>query len=172
MMIWSPPYTHSCYGIVLKLLAWTYFGTWHFIKRHFGMRTFRHENISAWVYFGTMDVSAQGHFSTRIFQHMDISAHVHFGTVHSNIDISVWVPLCQNVHVPKYPCAEMSHCRNFPVPKRPWCQKIPKPKCSCVEMSLCQKFTVMKCSCRNISCWNVRCRNKPNPLKLFNCHHQ
>ena len=42
-----------------------------------GTRIFQHKNISARVFFGTMDVSAWevmalGHFGTRIFWHMYI----------------------------------------------------------------------------------------------------
>ena len=110
-----------------------------------------------------MDVfSALEHFSTRIFRHMDILAHLHFDTVQSNTDIlaQTFRPLCQNVHVPKYPCAQMSQCCNVPVPKCSWCGKIPMLKCSHTEMSLCQKVPVMKCPCRN-----VRCRNKLKPIR-------
>ena len=46
----------------------------------FGTRIFRHVKISAGVYFGTMDILAQGHYGTGTFRHKDISAHGYFGT--------------------------------------------------------------------------------------------
>ena len=77
--------------------------------------------------------------------------------------------------VRKCPCAEMSPCRNVPVPKSPraeksLCQKVPMSKCSGVEMSICQNVCsakwctcqnvpVMKHLCQNDSCRNVPCRN-------------
>ena len=120
------------------ILARTFHQRDFLVRGHFGTRKFWHEKISAWVYFGTMDVSAQGPYGTGTFGHMDVLAHVHFGIVQSNIDISSQVPLCQNVHVLKYFCVKMSQCCNVSVPKRPWCWKVLMPKCSCAEMSLAQ----------------------------------
>ena len=64
-------------------LAWAYFSTEHFEKRHFGKRhfgtmTFRHKNISAWVFFGTMDTSARVFYNIGTFRHKDISTNGHF----------------------------------------------------------------------------------------------
>ena len=134
----------------------------------FSSRTSRQENISEPWSFWHRDVTALGHFSTRIFWHVDVSGHVHFSTEQSNIkhfgtDILAWVPLRQNVHIPKHPCDEMCQCHNVPVLKCPWYRKIPMLKCSHAEMSSCRKVPVMKCSCRNVSCRNVRCQNKPKP---------
>ena len=96
------------------------------------------------------------------FQNKDISAHGHFSK-----GALVLKCLCWNVHVLKYPCAEISQCCEIPVPKRPWCRNIPMPKYSCIKMSACKKVPVRKCLCRNISCQNVRCRNKPKSKKKF-----
>ena len=125
-----------------------------FGKGHFGTWIYWHGNLSA-----------QGHLGTGTFWHIDILAKWKFQ--HSN----TFLHRCQNV------CAKMS------VPKHPycfaWCQNFPVPKRLCAKMSLCQKVSmlkcplsphrnvpVMKCPCRNVSCWNVRFRNKPKPLRI------
>ena len=165
-----------CFGLGFQHLKFWQETFWH---RHFITRTFQQEDISAQEHFcmGIIqhkDVTSQGHYSTGTFQHKDISAHWCFSTCtfwhcakhyrHFGIYISAWLPLCQNVHVPKYPCPKMSQwCCNVPVPKRSLCWKIPMPKCSCVKMFSCRKVTMMKCPCQNVSCRNVRCRNKPKP---------
>ena len=141
---------------------------------HFGTKAFWHKNISAWVLFGTMDVLTRGRFGTGTFLFKDILAHGHFGTgapvpkcLCQNLYIalqSAKMYMCQNVHVPKYPCVKMSQCRNVPVSKRPWCRNIPMLKCSRAKMSSCLKIPVMKCLCRNISCRNVRYQNKSKPI--------
>ena len=103
----------------------------------FNTGTFGHGEFSAWGIFSTRNIQHHGHFSTRyfgtcIFWHMDISApckviwmfwHRHFGT-------------CATV--PKFPHAEISPCRNVPVPKYPRAvnsspQKIQMSKCSSVK---------------------------------------
>ena len=132
---------------------------WHLTFRQ---ETFWQEHFNMGIFWHHGRFSALEHFSTRIFWHMDILAHLHFDTMQSNIDIlaQTFRTLCQNVHVPKYPCAQMSQCCNVPVPKCSWCGKIPMLKCSHTEMSLCQKVPVMKCPYRN-----VRCRNKLEPIR-------
>ena len=139
---------------ILGLALFWYRTFWHGL---FGTRTFQQENISAWVYFSTTDILAQGFYGARTgkFWH---KAHGYFST-----DILARLPLCQNVHVPKYSSAKMFQCRNDHVPKCPWCKKILMPKCSCAKMSLCQKVPVVKCPCWNVSSQNVRCPNKPKP---------
>ena len=83
----------------------------------FGTRIFRHKNISAWVFFGTMDVSAWG-----TLQHWNISAQCYFGTwTHAEMPKCPWfrnIPMpkcchaeissCQKVHMMKYPCRNAS----------------------------------------------------------------
>ena len=103
-----------------------------------------HRNFLAWGYFGT-----------RSFWHRCTCAKM------SVQKCLYCFAQCQNVHVLKHPCAEMSQCRNISVPKCPWCQNKPMLKCSHDKMSSCWKVPVMKCLCRNVSCQNVRCRNKP-----------
>ena len=68
--------------------------------------TFRRKDFFAWGHFGTMGVSAQDisapeHLGTWIFWHL-AKQYGHFGT-------DIWAPvlLCRNVHVLKYPCAEI-----------------------------------------------------------------
>ena len=105
----------------------------------FGTRTFQHKNISAWVFFGTMDILARGRYGTGTFWHKDILAHVHLAQGHPcrNAYIvlqSAKMYICWNVLVPKYPCAVMFKYCNVPVPKRPWCRNIPIPKCSHAKM--------------------------------------
>ena len=95
-----------------------------------GRWTFQHRNISTWGIFGMgnfrhEEFSAPEHYGTGIFWHLNISAHGYFGTLQSNMDVSAqtfW-HLCY--------CAEMSMCRNVPV-----------PKCSCAEKSSCRKVLV------------------------------
>ena len=133
--------------------AWAYFG-----KRHFGMdissqelfvtRTFQQKNISARVFFCTIDGSARWRYSAGTFWHRGTHA-------------KMSAPKClycfarsQNVHVLKYPWAKMSQCRDLYGAKE---------KCSRAEMSLCQKNPVMKCPCQKVSCWNVMCQNKLKP---------
>ena len=111
------------------LSPWTF---WHWdfsalisVLRLFGTGAFRYGNFSSQRPFGTdrfrhLDFSTHGHFSTGTFQHRDLLAWdttvwVHLGTgtfwhKHSNMDISApcWCP-----------CAEMSLCREVPVPKSP-----------------------------------------------------
>ena len=93
-------------------------------REHFDMGTFRHEEFLA-----------QEHFGTGIFRHLNISAHGYFGTLQSNIDVSAqtfWhlcycaeMSMCRNVPVPKCSCAKNSSCRKFPVPKIPHVETFP-----------------------------------------------
>ena len=69
---------------------------------------------------------AQGHFSTWMFWRL-ANQYGHFGT------ISVPVLLCQDVHVPKSPCAEMFLGRKLLTPKIPLAKK-----------SLCRNVPVLK----------------------------
>ena len=83
-------------------------GTWTFHRHgHFDTRTFQHEDILAKGIFNAMDISAWDisateHFSIWIFWHLE-KQYKRFST-----DTSAPVLLCQNVHVPKCPRAEMS----------------------------------------------------------------
>ena len=133
-------------------MAWAYFGTWHFgmnisSRGPFRTRTFWHENISAWVYFCTMDVSAQGRYSTWTLQHKDILAHGlfsictfwHYAKQYRHFGKGVLLP---NVHVPKYPCAKMSQCHNVP------CRNVHGAK-----KSPCQNVLVLKYPCAKMSPW-------------------
>ena len=129
-------------------MAWAYFGTWHFGTKQFGadissqglfgMRTFRHENILAWVYFSTIDVSTQGCY----------------GTMQSNIDILAQVPLCENVPVwHECPCAKMSLCWNILVSK---CSSAVTSPCLIVhgaEKYPCRNVLVPRCPCEEKSQW-------------------
>ena len=77
--------------------------------RHLITAIFQHENILTWVYFGIMDVLAQGCYGTGIFWHNDISAHGRFGTC------TFWHCVKQYIHfgtVLKFPCAKMSMFHN------------------------------------------------------------
>ena len=145
-------------------MVWAYFGTWHFGKRHFGTdissrwifatRTFWHGYFLAPWMFWHGDVTALGHFGTWTFRHMEISAQGHwcrnvYFALHSSK-----MYMCQNVHVLKYPCGEISQCHNIPAPKRPWCRNITHAK-----IFSCRKVPVMKCLSWNVSCRNVRCQN-------------
>ena len=129
----------------------------------FDMGHFRHGE------FWHEEFSAPEHFGTGIFRHLNISAHGYFGTLQSNMDVSAQTfrHLCY--------CAEMSMCRNVPVPKcscaeNSSCRKVTMSKCSRVEMSICRNVCsaewctcrnvpVMKHPCRNVPCRNVPCRN-------------
>ena len=109
----------------------------------FGMRIFRHKNILAWVFFGTMDISAWGCYDTGKFQNKDISAHG---------------------NVPKCPCAEMSICHNVYVAKSPWCWKVPRMKCPCRNVSWqnvrCQnkpKASEIPCTYHKVASSNTSC---------------
>ena len=138
-----------------------HFGTEHFGKSHFGTDvssrehfgtctvrhcgrsgrwTFQHRNVSAWGIFGTgnfrhKEFSAPEHFGTGIFRHLNISAHGYFGTLQSNMDVSAQtfrhlcycaeMSMCRNVPVPKCSCAESFSCRKVPVPKSPHVEMFP-----------------------------------------------
>ena len=99
-----------------------------------------------------------GHFIMVTFRQRDILAQERFG-------MGIFC------HFPKCRCAETSMCQNILVPKCPraitslcpWCWNISMPKCSRAKLSSCQKVPVMKFLCPNISCWNIRCRNKSKP---------
>ena len=125
-------------------MAWAYFGTWLF-----GMRTFRLRYFSApWTFqhlgpYGT----ALGHFGTRIFWHMDILAQRHLCWI---VCAKMFRLLCT---VPKCTCAKTSMCRNILMPKFPSAVTSMVLKYTHVEMFLCW----------NVSCGDVRCRNKPKP---------
>ena len=85
--------------------AWAYFNTWHFVTRH--------EDISAQEHFGMGIIWHHGYFGMGILRHWNISEQGYF---------SKWKYLycfarCQNVHMPKRPCAETSMCQNLHVPK-------------------------------------------------------
>ena len=79
-------------------------------REHFNIGTFRQE-----------DFSAEGIFGTGTLGHEDILAGSHFRTWtfrHSSTGAKMSVPKrpfcfarCQNIHKPKYPCAEMFRCR-------------------------------------------------------------
>ena len=109
------------------------------------MVTFRHENISACVFLGTMDISAPGtlRHCTGTFRHKDILEQRHLCR---NVCAKMSRLLCT---VPKCTCAKTSMCRNILMPKFPsavtsMCQKsmvlkYTMPKCSCAEMSLYRK---------------------------------
>ena len=125
--------------------------TW-FLSEGLGLISAR--GISAWT-FHHRNFLAWGHFGTRTFWHRGTCAKM------SVQKCLYCFAQCQNVHVLKHPCAEMSQCRNISVPKCPWCQNKPMLKCSHDKMYSCWKVPVMKCLCRNVSCQNVRCRNKP-----------
>ena len=93
----------------LKKKAWDYIGTRHFGKSHF-----------------CTDISSPELFSARTFWHENISAWVCFGTMKSNIDILAQsfqhgCPCSKMSMCPKYPCSEMFQCGNVHVPKRPQC---------------------------------------------------
>jgi hypothetical protein len=91
-----------------------------FLARDILAGTFHHRNISPSGRFrketirhvNTRDISAPGYFSTESYRHMDISAKWTFR--HSN----TFRHRCQNVHIALYG-AEISQCRNVPVPKCP-----------------------------------------------------
>ena len=133
-----------------------------------GLPLFEHLTfLQETFWHGYISANGQGLYGTGKFWHKAISAHGYFST-----DILAWLPLCQNVHVPKYPSAKMFQCRNGPVPKCPWCKKytywnVLAPKCPSAKMSLCQKVPVMKCPC-----WNVSCRKVPvaeiSPSQVLN----
>ena len=122
---------------------------WH--CRLSGRWTFQLGNVSIWGLFGTGNFwyygnFGTGYFGTWTFRHMDILAPCK----------AIWTFLCRHfgtcATVPKCSYAEMSSCRNFPVPKIPCvknfsCRKVPLSKRSCVEMSICLKVHVPKCSC-------------------------
>ena len=107
-----------------------------------------------------MDISALRHYNTGTFGHKNILVHEHFGRRMSVMKYLNCFPHCQNVHEPKYPCVKMFQYRNFPVPKLLWSQIMGTH----AEISLCQKVPMMKCRCWNVSCRNVRFRNKPKPF--------
>ena len=131
--------------VILPILgAWAYFGTWHLSKRHFSTRTFWHEYFSAPWTFGHGDITTLGHFDTKIFQHMDILAQGHLWR---NVYIALHdakMYMSQNVHVPKYPCAQMFQCCKVPVPKRPLCQNILMPKFSRAKIFSCRNVLAPK----------------------------
>ena len=96
-------------------------GTWTFhLHGRFDTRTFRHGDILAQGIFVTMDRHG-------IFWHLNILTHGYFGTLKSNMDVleQTFRHLCY--------FAEMSMCRNAPV-----------PKCSCAENSSFRKVLVPK----------------------------
>ena len=164
----------------IQILPIDHLGTKHFgtdvsSREHFGTCTvrrcgcssrctFQHWNVSTWGIFGTgnfrhEEFSAPEHFGTGIFRHLNISAHGYFGTLQSNMDVSAQTfrHLCY--------CAEMSMCRNVPVPKcscaeNSSCRKVPMSKCSRVEMSICWNVCSAEwCTCRNVPVIKHPCRN-------------
>ena len=101
--------------------------------------TFRYEDISAQEHFGMGIFWHHGRLGMGTLQHWNISAQCYFGT---------W-----------------THAET---PKCPWFWNIPMPKCCHAEISSCQKVHMMKYPCRNASCWNLRCPNKPKPGQSLN----
>ena len=116
-------------------------------------------DILAWT-FHHGNFSSRGHFNKRTFRqgyffapltvrHGDVTALEHFGTeapmpkcLRQNVYIALHdaqMYMCRNIHVPKYPCAEMFKCSAV-------------FKCSpCAEMSMVPKYT----HAEMFSCWNV-----------------
>ena len=99
----------SGYGLGLisapDILA-SHFGTDIPSRGLFGTRIFRHKNISAWVFFGTMDVSAWGHYNTGTFRHNVILA---LGPMPKRQSVHGFeIYPCQNVVMLKYPHAKKS----------------------------------------------------------------
>ena len=177
-------------------MAWAFFCTLHFSKRHFctdisspeyfGMETFwLHWHSGTWTFweifsrrtrtFQHGDTTALGHLGTRIFWQMDVLALGNFATIQSNW--TFWhrhfgeMCYCPEMFIfPKYLCAKMSLWRKVPVPKYPD-----------AEISLCRRVHVpnsllaktpcrnvpgMKCPSGNVSCRNVRFWYKPKPTEL------
>ena len=110
---------------------------------------FHHGNISAHAPFCAAD-------GTRNFRHLHISAHGYFGTLQSNMDISAQtfrhlcycaeMSMCRNVPVPKSPRAEKSPCRNVPVLKCPSAGMSAALNGACAEMfpwwNICAEMTL------------------------------
>ena len=107
------------------------------------LRTFWHMDVSTWECFNMRSFQAQGIFNMRNLRLRNISAQGHFSTRmfwwlanqygHFGTEISVPVLLCQDVHVPKSPCAEMFLGRKLLTPKIPLAKK-----------SLCRNVPVLK----------------------------
>ena len=112
-----------------------------------------------------MNVSERGCFGTGTFCHKDIFEILAQGHLCQNVYIALHTAkmyMCGNIHVTKYPCAEISQCHNNSVPIRPWCQNIPILKCSRAKMSWCRKVPVTKCPCQNVSCKISGAKINPN----------
>ena len=138
-------------------LSYIVYGFGLFQHLTFCQETFRH------LTFHHGDFLAREHFVMKTFWHGYFLAHGHFGTGAPLPKCLYWFAQCQNIHVLKLPCAEISLCQNVPVPKCPWCRHIPMAKCSCAEMS-----PMIKCPWWNVCCQNVSCWNKPIPERIYN----
>ena len=90
-------------------------------------------DISSWGLFGIMEISAHGRYGTGTFRHKDILTHGRFGTC----TFWHLAKQYRHVHVPKYPCssAVTSPCRNIHGAKKYPCQNVLVPKYPCAEKS-------------------------------------
>ena len=104
----------------------------------FWQKSFRHEDFLApWT-----------------FRHLNISAHGYFGTLQSNMDISAQtfrhlcycakMSMCPKFLVPNSPDVNMFPCWNVHLPERLQRQMVHVPKCSCDETSM-RKWLFPKC---------------------------
>ena len=92
-----------------------------------GRWTLQHRNVSTLGLFGAGNFRHKEVLAPWTFWQQKISAFGYFGTLQSNMDI-----LAQTFRHLCY-CAEMSMCRN-----------VPMPKCSCAKKSSCRKVLVPK----------------------------
>jgi hypothetical protein len=152
------------HGNVFSMCAVHCLALWTF-QDHFDTGIFRQGS------FQQKDILAQKRFSKGKFRHLNISAYGYFGTLQSNIDILAQtfchlcycaeISMCQNVPVLKCSYAKNSSCLKVLLPKSP---HMARSKHSNVEMSICQNV----CSAKQwLHVLKFSCDEKYMPKWLF-----
>ena len=115
LRFWQESSRHGCFIMrtFWEVHCWPCQRSGRWTRECFNMETFWHkkflaQGISApWTFQHGIFWHLKAHFGTWIFWHL-LEQYGCFGT-------DIWAPvlLCQNVHVPKYPCAKMFLCRKI-----------------------------------------------------------